>query len=623
MTHKGGTWWLMAPDCDSAEQVTRRVRRFACRLLTHASGRAWLLGCWDEADLVTAHAGGAQLAFTAAGAPDRGEREALIARLEAGVEAIPEALASVAPAGGFVFASAGGHSWARGGAVERTRVFHAALGGVGVAADRARTLAWLCDAALDEPGLALRLAAGMDVPHPLPNRSAWQGVSALGGECALRLDESGRAEADRWWHAPEPVLDLAAGAAGLREALSSAVAEHVRPATVHGADLSGGLDSTSVCFLAAHAGAKLAAITLDWEGAGNEDARWARMAAADLPLARHWLFGPHELPAQFEGLERGADPRDEPFLLRDAAQQALIAGLLREAGASVRWCGHGGDHVVQAPWQHLSDLMRRHPLRATRLLRGYSAQRRWPLRAALGALLRPGSYPGYLAATADQVASGGSTPRSTGPQPWGETLRLPPWTSQSARATLAELLRDAAADPGARPLAAAPWQHALIHQVRVAGRSARLLEQVSSEHGVRLLMPFCDDRVLAACLAVRPEHTASPFAYKPLLSAAMRDLVPARQLTRTTKDHCAPAWYQGVTAQRGFLTQLAERSSLVEHGLVDPVAWRRALTHPQLVNEDLAAFENSLGVELWLRDLAAHRTPGYLHTVDQHGADQP
>lgn len=612
----------MVPDSDAAAVVTRRVRPFACRMVTHASGRPWLLGCWDEEALATTEAGGVQLAVATAGAPDRGERAALTSRLGRGLDALPQAMAAVAPGGGFVFASGGGQSWVRGSVTERTRVYQAAVDGVSVAADRARTLVWLGDAALDEPGLALRLVAGMDLPHPLANRSAWQGVSALGGECALRLDESGRAETVRWWRPSNPRLDLAAGAAGLREALSVAVAEQVRPATVQGADLSGGLDSTTICFLAAHAGAKLATVTLDWEGAGNEDVRWARMAAADLPLAHHWVLGPGELPAQFEGLENSADPHDEPFLLRDHAQQRHIAGLLREAGATVRWCGHGGDHVVQAPWQHLGGLMLRHPLRATRWLRGYTAQRRWPLRAAFGAVLRPGSYAGHLATIADQVVNGSATPRTAGPQPWGETPNLPPWMSGPARAALAAQLR-AAADEGVRPLADPPWQHALIHQARIAGRGARLLEALTRGDGLRLLMPFCDDRVLSACLAVRAEHSANPFAYKPLLAAAMRDLVPARQLVRTTKDHCTPAWHQGMLAQRGYLTRLTEGSLLVEHELVDPVLWRQALTHPQLVNENLAAFESSLGVELWLRDLAAHPTPAYLHTVDQHGADQP
>jgi asparagine synthase (glutamine-hydrolysing) len=53
------------------------------------------------------------------------------------------------------------------------------------------------------------------------------------------------------------VLPVAEGAEGLRQALLDAVASRIRPGEAVAADLSGGLDSPSVCFAAAAAGADL------------------------------------------------------------------------------------------------------------------------------------------------------------------------------------------------------------------------------------------------------------------------------------------------------------------------------------------------------------------------------
>lgn len=65
--------------------------------------------------------------------------------------------------------------------------------------------------------------------------------------------------------------------------------------------------------------------------------------------------------------------------------------------------GHGGDEVLSLAPTYLHDLIRRHPVRAWRHLRGFRALRRWPLRACLRGLAEHWSYPVWLAQAATRL----------------------------------------------------------------------------------------------------------------------------------------------------------------------------------------------------------------------------
>ena len=152
-------------------------------------------------------------------------------------------------------------------------------------------------------------------------------------------------------------------------------------------------------------------------------------------------------------------------------------------------------------------------------------------------------------------------------------------------------------------------ESAQVEVFPVLGRIARQLEHSTTLAGLPANSPFCDDRVLDACLAMRAQETHTPWEYKPLLVAAMHGLVPDSVLTRTTKDNSSAEWYAGLRTHRAELAALAEESQLIELGLADPDALHRILATPQLYNLPAAALENTLACETWLRDLTAHATP--------------
>ncbi|MEU8783051.1 asparagine synthase-related protein [Streptomyces sp. NPDC048637] len=525
-----------------------------------------------------------------------------------------EAAMSGVPGSFHLMASLGDEVYARGSFSEARRLFWASADGATVAADRARTLAWLTGSSIDLEHLALRLAHP-DVPHPLASGALWRGVHGVPGAEAVLFDGRGQLRTRRWWDEPPGELPLAVGAPAVRQALVNAVGVRARPGQVLGADLSGGMDSTSLCFLAARAGASLVTATLEWAATGNEDAAYADRAAAQLPGIQRLVYGPADLPACFTGLAHPHEPGDEPTaLLRDRAQQQHIADAMRAAGAELRLTGHGGDHVVEAPDQYLHRLLRRHPLHGLRHAAGQRARHHWDLRSAARTVMDTGSYRTWLTGTADALKR--PVAPASAPTGWGAPMALPPWAGALAVEQAADLLRQEART--AEPLAHERGQHAWIHQAQTAGRLAGHLFS-SAPGGLRAASPFCDDAVINACLAVSASATKSPWRYKPLLAEAMRGLVPEPILARTSKDHSATEWYAGLALHQADLARWAADSRLVACGLADEPELRRAFLSPRTLDRGAHALEATLAAEAWLCDLESCPTPTYLR---EH-ADEP
>lgn len=602
----GERWFVVLPDCDAALAALRRLRGAACHVVPHESGRPWLIGCWDADRARIAQAGPVRLALLGTCRASRAELRLRADRVRtaAGAEDLARGVAGCF----HLLASVRGAVYARGAASGARRLYRAAVGGADVVADRARTLAWLTGGDVDPAQVAARITCRESTPFPLDGAAVFRRVRAVPPQHAVRLDRSGRAEERPWWQAPPQELPLAEGAAGLRQALREAVAVRARPGQVWGADLSGGMDSTSLCFLAAETGAHLVTATLESSDPADEDAGYARSAAALLPRGTTRLpFRIADLDPCLTGLADGGEPDDEPTpKRRDFAQQRRIRAVLAEHGAGRRLCGQGGDHAVLPPECHLHDLVRHRPATALRRVAAFAALERWPRGATARCLADRRGHGAWLAGRAALLARG----RVAAGAPdlgWGPAMTPTPWATEQARQATAELLRAAAAD--VPPLADTRGTHRWIYQMQQAGRVAVTYEQC----GMGLEMPFCDDAVFEACLRVRPQEALSPWSYKPLLAAAMRGIVPDPLLDRTTKGDASAEWHAGMKAQQPVLAAWADSSRLAAAGLADRGALRRAWLSPGTVPAACGpAVEALLAAEAWLRDVEAHPLPDHL-----------
>lgn len=601
-----GCWFVVLPDCEPASAVLAWFERFPHRVLAHASGRPWIVGCWDDSRAQTVETGHARAAILGVCDLSHGH----LAKRVHGLKHASEAERVVTGAAGnyHLIVSCGGHVYARGSVLGARRLFHCEHDGVELVADRARTLAWIRDEQPDPNLIASQLASQVAPPYPFDLSSVWPRVTAVRPGEAIGLDQSGRSRTMTWWSPPDGIMSLGEAAELLRQALRDAVSARLCLGRAWGADLSGGMDSSSLCFLAAEAGAQLVVSTLDWRGPGNEDLDYAKTAMSQLSAGtQHIVFRHDDVPPLLGGIDENHAGDDPSLMIRDLAQQRHISAALRSRGAITRLGGQGGDQVVLPPPSHLHDLFRRQPGLALRHLVGVRAQSRWPRSATLRSLVDQRPFDSWLG---EQARSLIYPERRSHPQPelsWGPAVRMPQWSTRAAREQVAELLLTAGRT--SEPLAPDRGRHAWLSRARQAGRIAGGYLQRNNI----VEMPFCDDAIIDVCLRVRPHEATAPWSYKPLLAAAMEGVVPREILERTTKDNAGVEWHAGMRSQRHALASLCDDSRLAAMGLVDADQMRRGLLSPEtLPVRDLALAEATIATEIWLRSVASKPQPDYL-----------
>lgn len=603
MAGHGEGYFVILPDCEATSAVVSLLHEPGVRTLTHASGRPWLVGRWGNDEITAVTAGNTRLAVigccpvSPASLTSEAERLRDVSDLDR--------LARTLPGSFHLVAAVDGRLRVQGSASGLRLVFYASVAGLTVAADRADLLARLTHAAIDEQQLAVRLL--WPVPHPLLNTPLWSGVTAVAAENYLIIErEGGISRQSRWWSPPEPTRTLAENAPLLREALTAAVDARTRGGGVVSCDLSGGLDSTSVCFLSAASGARVIASTWPGLDPADDDLVWARRAAAHLPDVEHVIWPAEESPLVYERLLEIDDPLDEPTIgMMDRARVLSHIPRLLAMGSRLHLTGIGGDHVTWCSEAHYHTILRRNPRFAMRQLRGFRALFHWPLSAMTRALADNRSYRQWLADAASDLR--GSKPElGTVALDWGMPPRLFDWVTPQGWRAAKEAITQAA--DTAEPLAPTRGEHVDLEQIRDTTRILRQWDQMSARVGLPMASPFLDDRVIEVCLAVRPEERVTPWRYKPLLVAAMRGVVADECLERTSKAQAALDAAAGLRKHRGDLLTLWEDSRLAQLGLVDAQRLRALAQRPATPSLRDGILYSTIGCEVWLRTLETPHT---------------
>ncbi|OXS30957.1 lasso peptide isopeptide bond-forming cyclase [Streptomyces sp. XY006] len=601
-TGPGDAHFTVFTDREDAAAVARSFARPGTRTLPHPSGRPWLVGRWADEEIVTAQAGRAALAVVGCCPVEAGELRRYAERLRdlADVDVLARSL----PGSFHLVAALDGRLRVQGTASGLRLVFHATVDGVRVAATRADVLAGALGAAPDPERLAVRLL--WPAPYPLSETSLWRDVTAVPPQDALFVGADGRGVRHaRWWTPPEPVRPLADSAPSVREALTAAVDARTRAGGVVSCDLSGGLDSTSLCFLADRSAARVVAATWPGRDPADTDLYWAEQAAKHLPDVEHVVWDADASPLVYEDLLTIDDLLDEPTIgVMDRSRVLHHLPALAERGSRLHLTGVGGDHVAWCSEAYYHRLARTRPLFAWRQLRGFRALWQWPLGDTLRALADSRPYGRWLADAAGRlrVPSPANVTTSLG---WGMPPRLFDWVTPDAEQAVRRALGEAAAT--ATPLHPDRGLHADLEQIRSCTRIIRQWDRMAARAGLPMASPFLDDRVIEACLAVRPSERVSPWQYKPLLTAAMRGVVPDACLRRTDKAAASMDAADGLRTHRGDLLALWEDSRLEALGLVDGHALRRLAQRPATPGLRDAILYSTIAAEVWLRGLS--RTP--------------
>ncbi|MEV5356948.1 lasso peptide isopeptide bond-forming cyclase [Streptomyces sp. NPDC052693] len=603
-TGPGDAHFTVFTDREDAAAVARSFARPGTRTLPHPSGRPWLVGRWADEEIVTAQAGRAALAVIGCCPVDAARLRRHAERLRDLADA--GALARSLPGSFHLVAALDGRVRVQGTASGLRLVFHATVDGVRVAATRADVLAHALGAEPDPERIAVRLL--WPAPYPLSETSLWRDVTAVPPQEALYVGADGRgARHVRWWTPPEPVRPLTGGAPVVREALVAAVDARTRGGGVVSCDLSGGLDSTSLCFLADRSAARVVASTWPGRDPADTDLYWAEQAAKHLPDVEHVVWDADASPLVYEDLLNIDDLLDEPTIgVMDRSRVLHHLPGMAERGSRLHLTGIGGDHVAWCSEAYYHRLARTRPLFAWRQLRGFRALWQWPLGGTLRALADSRPYGRWLADAAGELRAPmpASVTTSLG---WGMPPRLFDWVTPDAEQAVRRALREAAAT--ATPLHPDRGLHADLEQIRSCTRIIRQWDRMAARAGVPMASPFLDDRVIEACLAVRPAERVSPWQYKPLLTTALRGIVPETCLRRTNKAAASMDAAEGLRRHRGDLLALWEDSRLEALGLVDGDALRRLAQRPATPGLRDAILYSTIAAEVWLRGLSRTPTP--------------
>ncbi|MBV9143199.1 MAG: hypothetical protein JO115_20170 [Pseudonocardiales bacterium] len=183
---------------------------------------------------------------------------------------------------------------------------------------------------------------------------------------------------------------------------------------------------------------------------------------------------------------------------------------------------------------------------------------------------------------------------------WEAQPLLAQWATSDAE----QLVR--AAILAAQPIATAGrGTHAALARIRSTAYRAALYRDALASYGVRTEFPFFDRAVLEACLAVRPWERSDPWQPKPLLRAALADVVPTHLLARRTKAHYNDDIYRGWKANRHHVAELLDDSRLCELGLVDASVLRRCVRSFGPSGLAPAFITDTIACEVWLRSLTS------------------
>lgn len=607
----GGPWFVVFSDTDDAIPVAGPLARTAPRMVPHRSGRPWLIGRWgtstsgasDSCLIVDGH----HLRVAVFGAGP--EIVSSLSRVVAGGADHTTVAAAVAELPGsthLVTTATDGTMRIQGTLAGVRRLFTARVGSVAVTGDRADLVALVAGSSLDERRLAARLLAPY-VPYPFSWDSLWSGVQAVPADSALLIDRAGSARLVSRWDPTHPQLTRAEAVGHVRASLQAAVGSRVA-ASGDGSlsiDLSGGTDSTSLCFLARAAGGTFTTVTQQDPDPGNDDELWADQASAAMNGIPRLLLGRAETGAQFAAPAASGVDFDEPFWeLRSHGVFTRLADILASHGSRSHLFGFGGDEAFRSPAVYLHGLVRRNPAVGAAHLRGLRARFRWPWPEIVRGLTDNRPFDRWLSDEGKLLRAPGALP--TFPIGWGPPLRLPDWVTPSGEEAVRSLISEVAG--GAEALGSAREEHSALERIRLVAMAVRQVDQILQRRSLSAQTPFLDDAVLRWALAVRPEERSTPWRYKPLLVEAMDGIVPNALLGRMTKGDASTEVYAGLRLSLPDLLDLCDGSMLKERGLIDAVRLRKALLRPLSPDVELSAVSNTLTVEAWLRGSEASGT---------------
>lgn len=444
-------------------------------------------------------------------------------------------------------------------------------------------LKWLPSAEIDREFLADTLVAGGPVSERPTERCSVNGVSRVGAGSYVEVrPEGGSARPVRFWdwtaRIEEPTShdDVEAVADQYRERIVAAVSQRLRGSPA--SHLSGGLDSTAIAYWARD--------ILDRSGRDSPLPTISviydklPVLARERPYVEAAVqgrsgFEPHLVQGdQVLDFDAFFDtpPLDEPYpgLWRMAMDRAA-ARAASAAGATTLLTGLGGDEFLAVQPYHLADLLRAGKIRTAWAEAGIWAS---AYRSSAWNFFYPFGVANLFPVWSRQGLGTWLHPR--GELAKANEWRTPGWLvpeyarTYDVRGRIAGSIRGLYART--RPVA---LSLALSSIERRTGNA--MSWHTAVDRGLICTHPFLDARVIRLGLGIQAVMRPVPQPIKPVLHAAVRDLIPRMLLDRRSKGHFNEVFYLGLARNLPALERLARSPAVEALNMIDPGRFRVAL----------------------------------------------
>jgi asparagine synthase (glutamine-hydrolysing) len=437
--------------------------------------------------------------------------------------------------------------------------------------------------ALDEEYVADFLVAG----DPGPERTIWADSRAV-PQGSISSWREGRLTRERFWDPfdfePAADCDPHERVEQFRVLFRDAVRARVEPNGKTWAELSGGLDSSSIVSMTQMMveegvvpGGIAGTITIVDELGLGDERRYSDLVLQRFRLPTATVANPW--PWQDDGRTppRTDEPRTHyPFFARDR----LICDTVRNAGAQVLLSGFGSDHYLYGNRMFIADLAGRgHMLRACREVARWAVQER---RSFWTDVRHDVIAPFFPAMTPKKI----------------DAIHTVPGWIDPAFAKRRAISSRLPAFRGPR----APRGHKFAHCVAAGMQEVvRWLPRGSFEDGLELRYPFFYRPLVELGLRLPPSMRAQPLVPKWVLREAMKGVLPEPIRVRTGKGAIDARLTWGFSQERRRLSAVLADSTLASLGILrrdrlDAAVDRAARGEAQSITTLLAA----LSLETWL-----------------------
>lgn len=426
----------------------------------------------------------------------------------------------------------------------------------------------------------------------------WSGVLPVPAGCMLSWAH-GQVRCERYWSADairqDAALDAEQAGREFGRLFRDAVLASLEPGQRTWADLSGGLDSSSVVAAAATYGEARGDRTLGGtvtytDALGGDESRFVDAVLNRFPL-RNVRLGD-----AWPWFDDGAPPPETPQPSRDYAFYARdrqVAGLLRREGATTLLSGVGPDSYMPFATSHIPDLLAGGRVREA----GHEAfQWAYVRGQSIWRVLLQDVLLLYAPARV---------------QTWWTCRQqpMPRWLRRdfARRHGLAEHWVSRTICRG-RP--------GRMSQARIASDLSRVSAGLLAWRvlpGITLRHPFLSRPLVECCLRLPDTVRTSIGRSKPVLRTAMRTMLPAEVLGRqcTKGTMLAPRICWAFRKERARLSSLLASSMLADLGCVEPKAMMADLdTFASGTGDQVTSLYTALSLETWL----STRTGRYMLT---------